>query len=219
MFARIGETLEPCGVPRRVSRHSPSSMTPAPSHLEISRMTRRSPIRCSTNFISQPRSNWSKKARMSASAILPTLRRSTPYASAPAASCAPRPGRSPWLSPRNSGVNRRRHGLGHRSLDDLVLQCRNAKRPVSPVRFRHSVRRDGIARHAPLSPRSCGPRKRSSNPFPYSFHVTPSTPAAASLFSLRQDASSTSVVTWCRSAVELLLRFPRGCLPYPPGRL
>ena len=56
----IGETIEPCGVPRRLSRHSPSFMTPALSHLEISRMTRRSPILCSTNRRSQPRSIWSK---------------------------------------------------------------------------------------------------------------------------------------------------------------
>ncbi len=144
---KTGETLEPCGTPRRVSRHSPSSMTPAPSHLEI----RRSPIRCSTNSMSQPRSNWSKKARMSASAIQLTLRRSIPYASASSASCAPRPGRNPWLNPRNSGSN-----IGVRMVSATAVRTilsSSAAMPsgrVPPSGFGISTRRDGSARYAPL---------------------------------------------------------------------
>ena len=37
MFARTGETTAPCGVPCRSSFHSVPSMTPAFSHLVISR--------------------------------------------------------------------------------------------------------------------------------------------------------------------------------------
>ena len=43
----------PWGVPSVVSVTPPSSMTPAFSHFWIRRMIRRSPIRCSTNPISQ----------------------------------------------------------------------------------------------------------------------------------------------------------------------
>jgi hypothetical protein len=56
----------PCGDPLPVSAQVPSSMTPAASHLPISRRTRSSAIRCRRNLISQSRSSWPKKSRMSA---------------------------------------------------------------------------------------------------------------------------------------------------------
>src|SRR5437773_9085636 len=43
MFASRGEATPPCGVPVSVWVTSPSSITPAFSHLRIRRMTRRSP--------------------------------------------------------------------------------------------------------------------------------------------------------------------------------
>src|SRR5947209_4132526 len=52
MFASKGDTTAPCGVPTFVSFHSPSSDTPAFNHFWIRRITRRSAIRCSTNFTS-----------------------------------------------------------------------------------------------------------------------------------------------------------------------
>jgi hypothetical protein len=53
IFCVQGVITAPCGVPARVSIRHPSSSTPAFSHLWIRRMIRRSPIRCSTNLISQ----------------------------------------------------------------------------------------------------------------------------------------------------------------------
>ncbi len=44
-----GETEAPCGTPSSNAVHDPSSMTPAANHLLISRRTRLSAIRCSTN--------------------------------------------------------------------------------------------------------------------------------------------------------------------------
>jgi hypothetical protein len=56
-----GLMTAPCGVPSSVSIMHPSSSTPAVSHLAISRMIRRSPIRCSTKRISHSRLTLSKK--------------------------------------------------------------------------------------------------------------------------------------------------------------
>ena len=67
MFAKTGEATEPCGVPRRLSRHSPSSMTPAFNHLMMSLITRLSAMRCSRNWTSQFLDTLSKNARMSQS--------------------------------------------------------------------------------------------------------------------------------------------------------
>jgi hypothetical protein len=52
MFASSGEMTAPCGVPSSDARHSPSSEVPAVSHLRMSLITLRSPIRCSVNLIS-----------------------------------------------------------------------------------------------------------------------------------------------------------------------
>jgi redox-sensitive bicupin YhaK (pirin superfamily) len=78
-----------------LSVNAPSSMTPAFSHLAISRSTRRSPIRCSRNRIIQLWLMLSKNARMSASRTQFTARRVIPKASASSASCWERPGRNP----------------------------------------------------------------------------------------------------------------------------
>src|SRR5271168_2469487 len=53
MLARSGEITAPCGVPTSPGVTCPSSITPAFSHLRISRTTRRSPTRCSTKRTSQ----------------------------------------------------------------------------------------------------------------------------------------------------------------------
>ena len=69
----------PCGVPSSVTIKRPSSSTPAVSHLAISRMIRRSPIRCSMNRISQDWLTLSKKDWTSQSSTqLIVLRRSIP---------------------------------------------------------------------------------------------------------------------------------------------
>src|SRR6266566_749848 len=62
MFASSGEALPPCGVPCSTCIRCPSSSTPAFSHFWMSRTTRRSAIRCSTNLTSHPWSMESKKA-------------------------------------------------------------------------------------------------------------------------------------------------------------
>src|SRR5260370_3815778 len=67
MFASRGEATLPCGVPVSVWLTSPSSITPAFSHLRIRRMTRRSPTRCSTKRINHSWLTASKNPAMSAS--------------------------------------------------------------------------------------------------------------------------------------------------------
>src|SRR3954453_7897322 len=53
MLARSGEIPDPCPVPRSLVVTTPSSRTPALSHLRIRRMKRGSPISCSTKRMSQ----------------------------------------------------------------------------------------------------------------------------------------------------------------------
>src|SRR5712672_2699928 len=62
-----GEPTSPCGVPRFVSDHWPSSDIPALSHFRIRRSILRSATRCSMNFIVHSWLMLSKKPRMSAS--------------------------------------------------------------------------------------------------------------------------------------------------------
>src|SRR5436190_835008 len=66
MFASRGEATPPCGVPVSVWLTSPSSITPAFSHLRIRRMTRRSPTRCSTKRINHSWLTASKNPAMPA---------------------------------------------------------------------------------------------------------------------------------------------------------
>ena len=54
-MASSGETGAPCGDPCSLAVLVPSSMTPAASHLAISRRTLSSAIRCGSNLFSQPR--------------------------------------------------------------------------------------------------------------------------------------------------------------------
>ncbi len=70
--------LPPWGVPSSLHVRVPSSSTPALSHFWISRTTRRSAIRCSTNFTSHPWSMASKNPRMSASSTQFTFRVRSP---------------------------------------------------------------------------------------------------------------------------------------------
>src|SRR6476646_2076824 len=62
MLARSGEITASCGVPTFPGVTCPSSITPAFSHLRISRITRRSLSRCSTNLMSQSWLTASKHA-------------------------------------------------------------------------------------------------------------------------------------------------------------
>jgi hypothetical protein len=66
-LAANGEMLPPCGVPVSLRVHAPSSSTPAANHCWISRTTRLSPIRRSTNRMSCECSSGPKKSRRSAS--------------------------------------------------------------------------------------------------------------------------------------------------------
>src|SRR4051794_28718812 len=90
-----GAVDAPCGVPATVSITRPSSSTPACSHFRSRRMILRSPIRCSTNRVSQSWLIVSKNDRRSASRIQLILFLAIPAASASSASCWPRPGRNP----------------------------------------------------------------------------------------------------------------------------
>jgi len=67
MFAGKGEATPPCGVPTSGRVTSPSSITPAFSHLRIKRIMRRSPTRCSTKRINHSWSTASKNPAISAS--------------------------------------------------------------------------------------------------------------------------------------------------------
>src|SRR5215472_14701133 len=62
MLASRGEITEPCPVPVSLTVTTPSSRTPAFSHLRIRRMMRLSPMRCSTNRTSQSLLTESKEA-------------------------------------------------------------------------------------------------------------------------------------------------------------
>ena len=82
-------TRRRCAAPGAPSAGRPSTrrlpMTPAFSHLAIRRSTRWSPIRCSRNRNRCSRESRSKNARMSASIIQLTLRRSIQKARASSA--------------------------------------------------------------------------------------------------------------------------------------
>src|SRR6202165_3348581 len=102
-LAARGEMLPPCGVPVSLRVHVPSSSTPAANHWRISRTTRLSPIRCSTNRMSQSCSSDPKKSRRSASSTHFTRLLSIAWSRALSAWCALRPGLAPYEKPANSG--------------------------------------------------------------------------------------------------------------------
>src|SRR5258708_7169358 len=97
MLARSGEITAPCPVPLSLTATIPSSRMPAFSHFWIRRMTRLSPIRCSTKRMSQSLLTSSKKDRMSASSMKFTFLLSIPTHSASSASCVPHPCPCPFL--------------------------------------------------------------------------------------------------------------------------
>src|SRR5216683_767047 len=142
MLARSGEITAPCGVPTSPGRTSPSSITPAFSHLRIRRTTRRSPMRCSTKRIRCSWSTVSKKPAMSASRMKFTAVRSSATARASSASCWLRPARKPWFDRLTMRAEAEEDLLvdgvqqfDRRPLDDLILQRRDAERPLPPVRL------------------------------------------------------------------------------------
>src|SRR6266849_4837669 len=131
MFASRGEATPPCGVPTSGRITSPSSITPAFSHLPIRRITRRSPTRCSTKRINHSWSTASKNPAMSASNTQFTLVLPIPTAS------ASRP--DPVREPEEILLVDRVQHLDHRTLDDLVLQRCDAERALPAVRLWYVV--------------------------------------------------------------------------------
>ena len=130
------------------------------------------------------------------------------------------PGSEPIAEPEELRLEyRHKDGLSHRRLDDLVLQCSDAQRSCSPVRLRYL--------HPPG-------RKR-----PVPSAMNPVMQVEQSLFQPVAVFMPRHPVHACRSVLlqrevghaervrrdvvqkssELLLRFPRGCLPYPLRRL
>src|SRR6267154_1314795 len=134
MFASRGEATPPCGVPVSVWLTSPSSITPAFSHLRIRRMTRRSPTRCSTKRINHSWLTASKNPAMSASNTQFTLVLPIPTASV---QCIMRTasGPEPVREPEEIFLVDRVQHLDHRTLDDLVLQRCDAERAAAAIRL------------------------------------------------------------------------------------
>ena len=117
-------------------------------------------------------------------------------------------------------VNRVHKIVHHRPLNDLVLQRDDTERPYSPVRLGYLYPPHRLRPIRSPVTRPCRSSKRSSSPSPYSRHVTPSTPGAASRFKARYASFSTSGVMWCKSAMSfspgwgpLLQRLRRGSRP------
>ena len=114
---------------------------------------------------------------------------------------------------------RRQDGLGHRSLDDLVLQCRNAKRSCSPVRLRYL---HPPGRERPVRPAVNAIVQVEQTLFQPVPVFLPRHPVHACRRILLQHEVGRFEHVRCHMVQErsqLLLRFPRGCLPYPLGRL
>src|SRR5712671_1918379 len=147
MLASSGEITAPCGVPTVAGLTCPSSITPTFSHLRIRRTIRRSPIRCSTKRINQSWLTVSKEAADVGVQYPVHLRARDPdrqRVREPSAHgldpwgimlAAPRP--EPVREPEEVFLVDRVQHLDHRSLDDLVLQRRDAQRPLPSIRFRN----------------------------------------------------------------------------------
>src|SRR5271166_2863156 len=175
MFASNGEITAPCGVPTSPGVTSPSSATPAFSHLRISRSTRRSATRCSTNRISHSWLTVSKHALGLDPGEPGDVGVQDPVHLAPVDPnrqrvqrimlASPRP--EPVAEPQEVCLPDRVQHFHQCALDDLVLQRRDAQWPLPSIRLRYI--------------RACRSASLRSSPSPYSPHVTPSTPAAASL--------------------------------------
>src|SRR5258708_549254 len=144
MFASNGETTAPCGVPFVTACRTPSSTTPAFSHLRIRRNTRRSPIRCSANRIIHSWLMLSKHA--------PRLDREEPFdigvqypVHCPVLdACRERvqrivlspPGPEPIGEAEEVRLVDGIENLHHRTLDNLIFQRGDAERALPSVRFR-----------------------------------------------------------------------------------
>src|SRR3954454_10542608 len=136
MFASSGDMTAPCGVPFIAGRLTPSSTTPAFSHLRIRRSTRWSPIRCSTNRIIH---SWADVVEEPAdvgvqypvhrSVLNANHKRVQRVVLAPS---GPKPvGEADEVRLVDCVEN-----LDDRALDDLVLQRGDAERALPPVRLR-----------------------------------------------------------------------------------
>ena len=98
----VGESPDPCGVPRSGSVLSSPSSTPTRTHFPTSRLSDPSATRIRSISSSLVRSRLSKKDSMSASRIQLTLPWYTARFSARIASWALRPGRKPYEHSRKS---------------------------------------------------------------------------------------------------------------------
>ena len=120
-----------------LSRHSPFSMTPTCNHLDISLMTRLSPMRCSRNRTSQSRETWSKNPRDICVSYPVDLTPFNPDRERIKRVVRPTPGPEPIAKPQELRlVNWRQDNLRHRLLDNLVLYGRDAERSCAAIRLR-----------------------------------------------------------------------------------
>ena len=134
----------------------------------------------------------------------------------------PTSGSEPKLNPRNSGSY-----IGKRMVSATafwtILSSTAAmpRRSCSPVRLRYLYppRRTTPGTNSALNPGHAGRSAVRPVTLPVFMlrHADPRLPLPPSSTKSR-PTSSASVVMWCNSAVELLLRLPRCCLPYgaPP---
>src|SRR5215469_12578385 len=126
---------DPCGVPTSTGSHRPLSRTPALSHRSIKRRIRGSAILCPSIRTSHPWSTESKKVRMSRSST--QLTRCVIRAFSKAAKARL------WAASRPEAVAEAQEVglvdgvqyLGHRTLDNLILERGNAERPAAAVTF------------------------------------------------------------------------------------
>src|SRR6266446_3755362 len=121
MFASRGEATPPCGVPVSVWVTSPSSITPACSHLRIRRMTRRSPTRCSTKRINHSWLTASKKPGNVGVQYPVHPRVADPDGERVQCIMRTASGPEPVREPEEIFLVDRVQHLDHRTLDDLVL--------------------------------------------------------------------------------------------------
>src|SRR5438132_9185151 len=212
--------LPPCAVPLSLGVHAPSSSTPAANQRWISRTTRLSPMRCSTNRTRSPWLSDPKKSRRSASSTQLIGFFISPWSQR----CQRLMGAAPW--PRairkidKLGLVHGRQDRHRRSLDDLVFDCRYANRslllavPLGHVYPSHWLRAVGSAPHsvrqldqARLQPLAIlGPRLAVDTRCRITFQLVERRPERVDGIDMVQQ----------RGESHSFLLF--GCSPYPPQR-
>src|SRR6516165_12366834 len=185
MFAKSGDALPPCGVPSSTRKSFPSSSTPAFNHFWMRRTTRRSAIRW--DELDQPfvRNPIEKALKVKIEHPVHPLRQQSGVERVQRVMRA-----APWPEPvREAEKVRFVDGVQHLdrgTLGDLIFQRRDTERPLPPVGLGdvHPPHRLGSVRS------SLQPLGQILEVFFQALpvvlpHVSPSTPAAASLFKLR----------------------------------